>query len=57
MATFLMMTYVLGLALTAAVVLRNQISGQNYVFNAGIIALWPLYWLWFLINLFQNRTR
>jgi len=57
MLTFLIVLYVLGLSLTAATVLRNQVSGQNYVFNAGVLALWPMYWIWFLVNLFMNRTR
>jgi len=58
MTTFLVMTYILGLALTAAAVLRHPAAGQNYVVNAGILALWPLYWIWFLANLlFLNRTR
>jgi hypothetical protein len=57
MWTLLVAFYVLGLAATAAVVLRNQVSGQNRVFNAGALALWPLYWTWFLLSLFLNRTR
>jgi hypothetical protein len=51
------MFYVLGLAATAGVVLRNQVSGQNRLFNVAILALWPLYWGWFLVSLFLNRTR
>jgi len=54
--TFLVVTYILGLSLTAAVVLRQQVAGRDYVIDAGVIALWPLYWVWFLINLFLNRT-
>lgn len=56
MVTFLVVTYILGLSLTAAVVLRQQVAGRDYVIDAGVIALWPLYWVWFLINLFLNRT-
>ncbi len=57
MWAFLAVTYVLGSALTAAVVLRNQSGGRNNAFNAAVIALWPMYWIWFLISLVLNRAR
>lgn len=57
MGTFLAVVYVMGLAGTALVVLRNRVFSQGYVMNAGAIVLWPLYWTYFLASLFVNRTR
>ncbi len=57
MGTFLAVVYVMGVAMTALMVLRDRVFSQGYVVNAGAILLWPLYWSYFLASLFLNRTR
>lgn len=57
MWTPLVVIYVAGLAVTAAAVLRSQMFKENHLMNAGSILLWPLYWSFFLVTLFINRSR
>lgn len=48
-------TYVVGLAVTARVVLAGEMLGQGHAISAGCIALWPFYWGSILISVLVNR--
>ena len=52
-----MLVYVVGLALTAATMFRTRVFAQERLMTAGSMLLWPLYWVVFLVALFQNRRR
>jgi len=57
MPTALLVVYLLGLAATAAVVLRNRVFVRGYVVNAGAILLWPLYWGFYLVSMVTGRAK
>ena len=57
MPTALLVIYMLGLVTTAIFVLQNPVFRQGYLVNAGTIALWPLYWAFYLTSLFTGRTK
>ena len=47
--------YLAGLILTGLAVFRTQIFKNDHLMHAGSIVLWPLYWIFYLLVLFQNR--
>lgn len=55
MLFFVAMIYLIGGAVTARCVLSGQSSGQGLAVSAGEIALWPLYWAWFLFSSYLGR--
>ena len=55
MMTVLLVVYVVGLAVTAVTVLTGRAFSQATM-TAAAIALWPVYWGFFLASFLQNRT-
>lgn len=49
--------YAVGLAVTAATLLRTRMFQKDHVMNTGSILLWPLYWAVFLVHFARNRGR
>lgn len=49
--------YAVGLAVTAATLLRTRMFQKDHVMNTGSILLWPVYWIVFLVLLARNRGR
>lgn len=57
MWTPVIMVYVLGLVVTSIALLRTQLMRHSLLMNIGSIALWPLYWGFFLTTMFLGRRR
>lgn len=57
MWTPVIVIYVAGLFVTGVTLLRTQLFKHDALMNVGSIVLWPLYWSFYLLMLFQNRRR
>jgi hypothetical protein len=57
MWTPVLVLYAFGLFVTGVTLYRTQIFKSDYVMHFGSIVLWPLYWIFYLLTLFQNRRR
>jgi hypothetical protein len=56
MWTPILVIYGLGFAITAVALLRSQMFKHSRLMNAGSIVLWPLYWSFYAVALFLNRS-
>ena len=53
----LALIYGTGLIITAFVLFRTRMFQNEHVMNVGAIMLWPVYWGFYLLTLFLNRSR
>jgi len=52
-----LVVYAVGLFLTAVALYRTQIFKTDHVMHVGSIVLWPVYWVFYILVLLQNRRR
>lgn len=57
MWTPILLGYGAGFAVTAVALLRPQMFRHDRLMNFGSILLWPVYWTFYGVTLFQNRSR
>lgn len=57
MWTPLLLVYASGLFVTGVTLYRTQIFKKDWLMHVGSIVLWPFYWFFYLLTLFQNRRR
>jgi len=47
--------YIVGLIVTGFALFRTQVFKSDHLMHVGSIVLWPLYWIFYLGVMFQNR--
>ena len=57
MWTLVLAIYAVGLFVTAMMLFRSRLFEKDRVMVTGSVILWPFYWAFYAVALFQNRRR